>query len=57
MTDFFKKYGGRLKSIALVLMLIIPFFLYQSAVNGSNLQTNFFLGLMMINMLFVMMKG
>ncbi len=57
MADFLKRHGARLKALALILMLIIPFMLYQAAMHGSLVQTNFFLGLMMANMLFVMKKG
>lgn len=57
MTKFFKKHGARLKSIALTLMLIIPYFLYQAAMNDFTRLLNLFLGLMVVNMLFVMKKG
>ncbi len=57
MTEFFKKHSARLKSIALTLMLVIPYFLYQAAMNDSTLLLNFFFGLMIVNMLFVMKKG
>ncbi|NOQ66008.1 MAG: hypothetical protein GQ556_02165 [Desulfobacterales bacterium] len=57
MNDFLKKYGTALKSIALILMLGIPFLLYQTAMHGSIFQVKLFIGLMMANMLFVMKKG
>jgi len=57
MNDFFKKYNIALKSVVLILMLVIPFFLYQTALHGSVFQVNIFLGLMIANMLFVMKKG
>ncbi len=57
MNDFLKKYGTVLKSIALILMLGIPFLLYQTAMHGSIFQVKLFIGLMMANMLFVMKKG
>jgi len=57
MNEFFKKYSVQLKSMALILMLAIPFFLFQGAVQDSLFQVNLFLGLMMANMLFVMAKG
>ena len=57
MDNFLKKHGGRLKAAALVLMLLIPFFLYAAAVQGSAVQLKIFLALMAGNMLFVMLKG
>lgn len=57
MNEFFKKYSAPLKLMALLLMLIIPFFLFQGAIADSVFQVNLFLGLMMANMLFVMTKG
>ena len=57
MNEFLKKYSAQLKLMALLLMLIIPFFLFQGAIAESSLQVNLFLGLMMANMLFVMTKG
>jgi len=57
MTDFLKKHGARLKAIALTLMLIIPFFLYYAADKDALFLINFFIGMMIINMLFVMKKG
>ncbi len=57
MNEFLKKYSARLKSLALILMLAIPFMLYQTAMYGSKFQVNLFLGLFMANMLFVMKKG
>lgn len=57
MNHFFKKYSEALKSMALVLMLAIPFLLYQAATHGSLFQVKLFLGLFMANMLFIMKKG
>lgn len=57
MNSFFKTHSASLKSIALILMLVIPFFLYQTAMHGSVFLVNLFLGLMMAVMLFVMTKG
>jgi len=57
MSEFFKKYSARLKAIALNLMLVIPYFFYKAAMNDSMLLLNFFFGLMMANMFFVMKKG
>jgi len=57
MNNFFKKYNATLKSLSLILMLGIPFLLYQTAMQGSIFQVKLFLGLMMANMLFIMKKG
>lgn len=57
MDIFFKKYGAALKAIALIFMLIIPFFLYTAALHGSIFQVNLFLVLMIGTMLFVLKKG
>jgi len=57
MEKFLKKHSGRLKTAALILMLLIPFLLYAAAMHGSAFQLNFFLALMAGNMLFVMVKG
>ena len=57
MTKFFKNHSARLKYIALILMLIIPYFLYWTAINDFTFLLYFFGGLMMMNMLFVMKKG
>ena len=54
MNKLFKKYNSPLKSMALILMLAIPFFLYQGAMQDSAFQVNLFLGLMMANMLFIL---
>ncbi|MBT3806771.1 MAG: hypothetical protein HOG03_19570 [Desulfobacula sp.] len=57
MNDFFKKYNTTLKSMSLILMIAIPFFLYQGAMQDSDFQINLFLGLMVANMLFILKKG
>jgi hypothetical protein len=57
MNKFFKKHSAKLKTTALILMLLIPFFLYAAAIHGLVFQVNFFLALMSGNMLFVMIKG
>ena len=57
MNNFFKKHGTKLKSIALILMLAIPFLLYTAAMHGSILQVKVFLVLMIGTMLFVLRKG
>jgi len=56
MNNFLKKYRITLKSIALILMLTIPFLLYQTAMHGSIFQVKLLIGIMMANMLFVMKK-
>jgi hypothetical protein len=57
MEKFFSRHSGKLKTTALVLMLLIPFLLYATALHGSVLQIKFFLALMTGNMLFLMLKG
>lgn len=57
MENFLIRYGGKLKATALILMLLIPFFLYAAAAHGSAFMLKFFLALMAGNMLFVMIKG
>jgi hypothetical protein len=57
MENFLKKHGAKLNTIALVLMLVIPFLLYGAAIHGSNMGLKLFLGLMAAMMLFVMRKG
>ena len=56
MVDFIKKHGSKLKITSLILMLVIPFLLYSAASNGSDFQVKLFLGLMIVNMLFVLKK-
>ena len=57
MADFLKKHSSKLKTAALVLMLVIPFFLYVAASFGSALQVKLILLLMAGNMFFVMLKA
>ncbi len=57
MNNFISKHSGKLKTTALILMLLIPFLLYATALHGSVLQIKFFLALMTGNMLFLMLKG
>lgn len=57
METFFKKHGARLKTAALILILVIPFLLQAAASNYSIFLVNFFLVLMGGVMLFVMIKG
>ena len=57
MENFFKKHGAKLKSLALILMLAIPFLLYTAAMHGSILQVKLSLALMIATMFFVLKKG
>ena len=57
METFFKKHGQRLKTAALILMLVIPFLLYAAASHDSMILVNLFLVLMGGNMLYVMLHG
>ncbi len=57
MDNFFKKHALKLKAIALILMLVIPFFLYTAAMQGSIVQIKLLLALMIGTMLFVLKKG
>jgi len=57
MDTFLKKHSARLKTAALILMLVIPFFLQSAASINSIFLVNFFLVLMGGVMLFVMTKG
>jgi hypothetical protein len=57
MEKIFKKHGEKLKAVALILMLAIPFLLYWAAEQGSSIQVKLYLGLMIATMLFVMKKG
>lgn len=57
MDNLIKRHGAKLKTIALVLMLVIPFFLYAAAMHGAIFQVILFLALMIGTMLFVLIKG
>ncbi len=57
MDKFYQKHHAKLKAIALILLLVIPFFLHTAAMHGSILQVKLFLALMIGTMLFVMKKG
>ena len=57
MDNFLKKHGPKLKTIALIFMLVIPFFLYTAAMHGSLFQVKLFLALMIGTMLFKLKKG
>jgi len=54
MDNFFKRHSTRLKTTALILMLVLPFLLYAAASYNSMLQVKLLLVLMGINMLYVM---
>ena len=56
MDNFFKKHGPKLKTLALIFMLVIPFFLYTAAMHGSIFQVKLFLALMIGTMLLVLKK-
>lgn len=56
MNNFLKKHGPKLQTIALIFMLVIPFFLYTAAMHGSIFQVKLFLALMIGTMLFVLKK-
>ena len=57
MDNFSKKHGNRLKTAALILLLLIPFLLYAAASFGSLFQVKLMLVLMGAVMLYVMIKG
>jgi hypothetical protein len=57
MNKFISKHIAKLKTTALILMLLIPFLLYAAALHGSAFQVKLFLALMAVNMLFVMKEG
>ena len=56
MANFLKKHAAKLNTIALILMLGIPFLLYMGAMQGSVIQVKIYLGLMIATMLMVMRK-
>ena len=57
MDNFLIKHSGRLKTTALILMLVIPFLLYAAASYDAIFQVKLLLALMIGNMLYVMIKG
>ena len=57
MDSFLKRHSIKLKTTALILMLVIPFLLYAAALHGSMLQVKLFLGIFFVNMLFVLKNG
>ncbi len=44
MNKFFSKHSAKLKTTALILMLLIPFLLYAAALHGSAFQVKLFPG-------------
>jgi len=57
MDSFLKKHGPKLKTTALILMLVIPFLLYSAAMHGSIFQVKLIMAVFILNMLFVMKNG
>ena len=57
MLRFLDKHAGKLKFTALVLMLLIPLFLYLAALYGSAVQVKLLLGLIGATMLLTMRIG
>jgi hypothetical protein len=57
MDNFFKKHSARLKTTALLLMLVIPFLLHAAALHASIFEVKLLLALMIGNMLCVMIWG
>jgi hypothetical protein len=57
MDSFLKKHGTKLKTTALILMLVIPFLLYSAALHGSILLVKLVMAVFIVNMLFVMKNG
>jgi hypothetical protein len=57
MYQFLKKHAAKINFLALILMLVIPFALYMAAIQDSLLLVKSFLGLFILNMLFVMKNG
>ena len=57
MDNFFNKHSAKLKRIALILMLAIPFLLYAAAMHGLIFQVKVCLMLMIGIMLYVLIKG
>jgi hypothetical protein len=57
MDNFFKKHSARLKTTALLLMLVIPFLLHAAALHASIFEVKLLLALMIGNMLYVMIWG
>jgi hypothetical protein len=57
MDRFLKRHSIKLKTTALILMLVIPFLLYAAALHGSILQVKLFMGIFIVNLLFVLKNG
>jgi uncharacterized RDD family membrane protein YckC len=57
MYKFLKKNAAKMNFLALILMLVIPFALYIAAIQDSLLLVKSFLGLFILNMLFIMKNG
>lgn len=57
MADFFRKHTDKLRTAALVLMLLIPFTMYAAAAADSGLFLLLSLGSMALNMLLAMRTG
>ncbi len=57
MDGFIKKHGSKLKTTALLLMLVVPFLLYSAALYGSVFQVKLFMAIFIVNMLFIMKNG
>lgn len=57
MTHFFEKPGATLQAVSLILMLVIPFFLYLTARYGAIIQVILLIALMAGNMLIIMKSG
>lgn len=57
MNRYLKKHAAVMNTIALILMLVLPFGLYAAANQGSQLVVKVLLGLFMLDMLFVMKNG
>ena len=57
MDNFIKKHSLAVKTTVLILMLLIPFFLYAAAWRDAIFQVKVFLSFMIGIMIFVMVKG
>ena len=57
MDNFCKKHSTKLNSIALILMLAIPFLLYSAALRGLTFEVKIFLVFMIGTMLYVLIRG
>ena len=57
METFINRHAARLKAIALVLMLVLPFAFHAAVVQGATILLYALLGMFVLNMLFVMKYG